>query len=404
MISPDDVLEALDLSRAEPGAGFLEALFARFNAKVPFENASKIVRDREIADPREKPRDPETFWRGHLALGTGGTCFARVVAFHWLLDAVGFRSRRLLGRVARDDDHAALIVETPAGERIVDVGFPLPVTLPARAGSYATEQGELELTETPRGFRVRYREGVPEGPRELEIFSAPVAAERFEAVWRDTFRPGSRFLLEVCVRRDLGHRVLSYAAGEIRVDDRHSRLRVPLPAARPEAALSELFALDAEVLARAFSAAGRPKTSGEAASLAAYLEAGVAPADAFSAIATLEGYRRLLGGIAETRGEALPGGFRVTLAPPGPGEGGSIEDVVTIDRSALRLSVERRGASGAPFASSYRAIARNGSTYLVREAALPGRGEELLRNDSLRGRLAGTLAVDLLAWTRMLRI
>jgi hypothetical protein len=38
----------------------------------------------------------------------------------------------------------------------------------------------------------------------------------------------------------------------------------------------------------------------------------------------------------------------------------------------------------------------------VREAALPGRGEELLRNDSLRGRLAGTLAVDLLAWTRML--
>ena len=401
MIPVEDVLEALDLSRAEPGAGFLEALFARFNAKVPFENATKIVRDREIADPREKPRDPETFWRGHLALGTGGTCFARVVAFQWLLDAVGFRSRRLLGRVARDDDHAALMVETPAGERIADVGFPLPVPLPVRAGVHATEQGELEVTETARGLRVRYREGVPEGPRELEIFSGPVDAERFESVWRDTYRPGSRFLLEVCVRRDLGHRVVSYAAGEIRVDDRHSRLRVPLPAARPEAALSELFALDAEVLARAFAAAGRPRPAAEAASLAAYLEASAPPADAFSAIATLEGYQRLLGGVAETRGEALPGGFRVTLAAPGS-DGGSFEDEVAVDRSALRVSVRRRGSSGAPFESSYRAIARNGSTYLVREAALPGRGEELLRNDSLRGRLAGTLAVDLLAWTRML--
>ncbi|MGE5413410.1 MAG: arylamine N-acetyltransferase, partial [Syntrophomonadaceae bacterium] len=126
MISADEILAALDLSRAEPGAGFLEALFARFIAKVPFENASKILRDREVADPREKPREPETFWRDHLALGTGGTCFARVVAFDWLLGTLGFRSRRLLGRVACDDDHASLIVETAAGERIVDVGFPLP--------------------------------------------------------------------------------------------------------------------------------------------------------------------------------------------------------------------------------------------------------------------------------------
>jgi hypothetical protein len=38
----------------------------------------------------------------------------------------------------------------------------------------------------------------------------------------------------------------------------------------------------------------------------------------------------------------------------------------------------------------------------VREATLSGRRQDLLRNDSLRGRLAGALAVDLLAWARML--
>jgi hypothetical protein len=42
-----------------------------------------------------------------------------------------------------------------------------------------------------------------------------------------------------------------------------------------------------------------------------------------------------------------------------------------------------------------------GKTYLVREAFLSGTGEELLRNDAQRGRLAGSLAVDLLAWARM---
>ncbi len=35
----------------------------------------------------------------------------------------------------------------------------------------------------------------------------------------------------------------------------------------------------------------------------------------------------------------------------------------------------------------------------MRGARLSGPREDLLRNDSLRGRLAGTLAVDLLAWS-----
>jgi arylamine N-acetyltransferase len=401
VISADEILDALDLSRAEPGAGFLEALFARFNAKVPFENASKIVRDRDLPDPAQKPRVPDTFWSDHLALGTGGTCFARVAAFDWLLGALGFRSRRVLGRVVRDGDHSALMVETPAGECIVDVGFPLPALLPARAGIVGTPQGDVEVVETPRGFGVRYREGVPEGPRELEIFREPVPDDRFAASWRETYRPGSRFLLEVCLRRDLGHRVLSWAAGEIRVDDRHSRLRVP---STEPAAIAELFDVDPSIVSRAFTIAGPPRAGGLSASLSAYLETAAAPAETLGAIASPGGYRRLLDGVAEVVSEEiLPDRFRLTLRPPGgSGDAPAIEDEVSVDAASGRVSVVRRGASGRPFESSYRAIARGGRTYLVREAALAGSGEELLRNDSLRGRLAGTLAVDLLAWARML--
>ena len=66
------------------------------------------------------------------------------------------------------------------------------------------------------------------------------------------------------------------------------------------------------------------------------------------------------------------------------------------------LEVRRRYAEGREVNLSYRVEEREGATYLVREAALSGAREDLLRNDSARGRLAGTLAVDLLAWSRLL--
>src|SRR5262245_40739107 len=131
--SVSQVLEALDIDQAGPSFGYLQALFARFNQRVPLESASKIVRPAEIPDPPRKPRWPEVFWADHIESGAGGTCFARVAAFHALLAGLGFESRRLLGRVQEDFDHAALLVRTGEEEWICDVGFPLPALLAARA-------------------------------------------------------------------------------------------------------------------------------------------------------------------------------------------------------------------------------------------------------------------------------
>jgi len=52
--------------------------------------------------------------------------------------------------------------------------------------------------------------------------------------------------------------------------------------------------------------------------------------------------------------------------------------------------------------SFYQVLLRGQKTFLVRRLVLPGSRMDLLRNDSLRGRFAGTLAVDLLAWARLL--
>ena len=403
MIPEDEILEALDLSRAQPGSGFLEALFARFNAKVPFENASKIVRDAEVSDPAAKPRVPDVFWADHVSLGTGGTCFARVAAFDALLVGLGFRTRRVLGRVEHENDHAALMVQTPEGESIADVGFPLPALLPARAGTVETALGSVRVEPTDRGFSVALTDGVPEGPRALEIFAAPVSEAEFREPWQRTFQPQSRFLGRVVMRRDLGNRIVSYAGGQVRVDDLHSRLRVSV-AAPPAPALSDLFGVDRELLSRAFQIAGDDAASSPDSSLTAYLETSERPDAAFAAIATPSGYRRLVEGMAQVvAAEETPAGFRLTFTAPGQTQDSrpTTVDEVSPDKTARRIRLERRAGTSV-VRSSYGVEERGGKTYLLREAAFDGVREDLLRNDSMRGRLAGILALDLLAWSRML--
>jgi len=402
VISVEDALDALDLSRAEPGTGLLRALFGRFNARVPFETASKIERDAAVTDAEEKARRPELFWREHLESGTGGTCFARVAAFQAVLDGLGFSSRRILGRVEGDFDHAALLVDIAGRPWICDVGFPLPELLPAEPGEVETALGAVRLSQTPRGMRIDLG-GVPEGPRQLELFFEEVSEADFAGRWRLTFRPGARFLSTVVLRLQHENRVVSFAGGEVRVDDLHSRLTVPLVAERA-GRLSEIFGVDAGLLGRAFARAGDPRPPGLDARLTAYLETGHDAARAFSAIADPEGYRALLAGVADVSDpEATSGGWTIRLSAPsaGPPSAGELEERVTPDVPRRVLRVERR--AGTTRAEAFFQAKRiNGRTYLLRGVRLSGTREDLLRNDTLRGRLAGALAVDLLAWARTL--
>lgn len=376
----------------------LERLFTRFNERVPFETASKILRDAHVPDLAEKPRRPDIFWKEHLELGTGGTCFARVAAFEDLLARLGFSVRRVLGAVESDFDHAALMVDLAGEEWICDVGFPLPVLLRPVEGEVETVLGDLRLSAGDRGVRIEFSEGVPEGPRAVEIFNAPVSAEEFWQRWGDTFRPGSHFLSGVFLRKLLENRAISFSRGELRVDDRHSRARIPLPGPRA-ARLEELFGVDSGVIARALARAGDREPEIASAEIGVYLETATAPADAFAAIASPEGYARLMGAVAQVSVEPEEGSWRARLGPLGaPASATPLEEEVVPDRELLSLRVRRASRESFYLAESHR-----GRSFLVRRGILPGSGEDLLRNDSLRGRLAGSLAVDLLAWARMLK-
>jgi N-acetyltransferase len=392
----DDVLDALELPHDPPSLPFLERLFSRFNARVPFESASKIVRNADVSDPDGKPRAPDVFWGDFLEHGTGGTCFARVAAFGALLSDLGFPTRKALGKVEKDFDHAALFVSAGGSEWIADVGFPLPALVPAGGGEVDGETAIIVAAPGPRGVAVRFLSGVPEGPRRLEVFREAVSDDEFLAQWRKTFRPDSRFLSAVALRRQEGPRVIAFARGEVRVDDRHSRARIPLVAGRPRR-LAELFGVDGDVLARAFSIAGDPEPEIRDARIAAWLSTPGEPRRAFDAIGRPEGYRRLMEGVSDVAGE----GWKFRFSPPGVPEAG-FEEEVTPDPERLALGVRRRYADGREVPLSFRVEVRDGETWLVREVVLSGAREDLLVNDSARGRLAGTLAADLLGWARLI--
>ena len=401
MIPVEEILEALDLPAAPPGIGYLRTLFARFNARVPFESASKILRHAAVADADEKPRTPDVFWSEHIESGTGGTCFARAAAFDALLGALKFQRRLALGRVQSDFDHLALRVTLEGEEWIADVGFPLPALLRGVEEEIETPYGGLRVTPGARGWRVELLGGVPEGPRELEVFKAPVTSAEILHHWRRTFRPASRFLTGVALRREKEGRVVSFAGGEIRVDDLHSRTRVPLAAPR-SAALEEQFGVERGLLERALAITGDPEPDLSDAEVSVYLETGASPGEAFDAIASPGGYRGLMEGVARVAGEEPAGkGWRLRLLPPATGEadppGAAIEEEIIPDPEGRSLRV-RRGSRE----SFYEALERGGRTFLVRRLRLDGPRPDLLRNDSLRGRFAGTLAVDLLAWARLL--
>jgi len=397
----DEILESLDLSRAEPGLGLLEALFSRFISRVPFESASKILRNAAESDPARKPRRPDAFWREHLETGSGGTCFARAEAFRALLLELGFSARRALGRVRNAFDHAALFVERDGRSFLCDAGYPLPFVLPAEPGEYDGEGATLALSRTDRAFRVGFSDAAPGEARSIDVFDADVTEEEFESAWRATFQSDAHFLSGVKLHVVRQGRTVSFGGGEVRVDDRHSRLRVPLLSARPRH-LSEIYGVDEALLARAFAIAGDPDPVLPEGSLSAHLETTATADRAFDAIATLESYRALAEGVAGVTGEkATPRGFRLTLAAPGEAPGTALEEEIDVDRPSRRLLISRRGAKGV-LRSSYSVESREGVTWLVRQALFDSPREDLLRNDALRGRLAGSLAVDLVAWARLL--
>ncbi|HET7453031.1 MAG TPA: arylamine N-acetyltransferase, partial [Thermoanaerobaculia bacterium] len=255
-MNADDILEALGLPRRRPDLAYLRDLFDAFSRIVPFESASKIVRDSEIEEPDAKPRQPETFWEEHLALGTGGTCFARVAAFSRLTESLGFSPVVILGGIMGSRNHASALFALGGRTWLADAGYPLPALLPLESGLTDSPAGTIDFAVSGNTAALRFVSG-PEAGRVIDFSLEPAAEDEFRAAWRRTFSRSSLFLRNVVLRKPEGHRVFRFFRGTVDVTDAHSRARIPLAEPRPRK-LAGLFGVDEDLLARAFEIAGNP--------------------------------------------------------------------------------------------------------------------------------------------------
>lgn len=388
----DEVLAALGLTRKAPDLRGLLDLFEAFNRVVPFESASKIRRNAEIPALEEKPRVPAIFWAEHLELGTGGTCFARVAAFAELSEALGFRPRKIVGSIRVPSSHAALVFSLDERDWLADVGYPLPEIRPLESGSFESSLGSCVLEAGPSHATLSVVSG-PERGRVVAYPLSPVSDEAFREAWWKTFTRPSSFLGDVVLRRSDAHRVLRFFRGEVEITDAYSRTVVPLLAGRA-GRLAELFSIDESVIAGALAIAGDPDPTRRTARVEAFGEIPGAER-AFAELASAGGYRRFLAGLGEVEVQrAGPAGLRAVVRNA---EGDAVVEEIEIGREDEVVRIRR---SGGLTDSGFALDRHTGEPRIVRFADLPDAREEFLRTDLGRGRIAGVLAMDLLALSR----
>ena len=378
----------------------------RFNARVPFENASKILRDREIADvSRTSPGRPRSSGRSTSQLGTRRHVLRARGRLRRAAAALGFRTRRLLGQSrARLRPRGAGAWRRRRGRRSRTSASRSRRCCAAGAERVETARAELAIAPTRARDRGRVGRRRPRGPALARaLLGDGVQDDGSRSTGVGPFGRARRFLTRISMRRDLDNRSVSYADGGSCAWTTGTRACAS-PLARPRRPRrTAVRALRdrTEILARRLRAScgrGRRHEPDHDRGDADGLPRGRGPSrgGATRRIATPAGYRAAGG---ERRGGRLRGADGGGI-PPDPRERPAPRartqqarppavDEVAPEPAALRMRLERRTGRRLPARSSYGAETRGGKTYLMRGAAPGGSREDLLRNDSMRGRLAG---------------
>jgi arylamine N-acetyltransferase len=215
------VLERLDFT-AHPEATLdgLNALYATWGYRVPFDNVRKLIHVR-AGRPQPLPgSEPAEFFEAWLRYGTGGTCWAVAGALHALLRTLGFDAVRgvatMLAAPHLPPNHGTVLVTLDGVRYLIDgamlCGEPLRlhdeeetiVEHPAwglrcarRAGQWLIDWRPLQKVD---GFQCR-----------LERFDA--SAAEYRELYEKT-RAWSPFNYQLSARLNHGDEVIGTAFGQ----------------------------------------------------------------------------------------------------------------------------------------------------------------------------------------------
>ncbi|HEX7880676.1 MAG TPA: hypothetical protein VF720_14770 [Candidatus Eisenbacteria bacterium] len=184
----------------------LDLLHAACLRRVPFENLTKLIH-RATAPTIEAARRPApVFWREHLEMGAGGTCFSTTEAFGQLLAAVDLEARPIFChlRAERRHAHVALIVETEHGPRLCDTGYALaaPMPLPGRlAVRRKTRHYEMELRPGVDGEHLLFLEDWKGRRFRYQFRDVEITPEQWFGAWDDSLAPGAVYMNRLALGR-----------------------------------------------------------------------------------------------------------------------------------------------------------------------------------------------------------
>ncbi len=178
--------------RPEPTLAGLDALYGAWCARVPFDNVRKVIALRTEPAAPLPGMDAADFFEHWLAHGTGGTCWPSSNALFALVDALGFRARRVAGSM-RDMNvlnHGTVKVRIDDVDWLVDTSMHTRVPLPLdeRVHRLPDPVGPVEVEPSavgePGSHLVWFEFGIPPAWLVCRLLEDPVDhafhRERFE--------------------------------------------------------------------------------------------------------------------------------------------------------------------------------------------------------------------------------
>jgi arylamine N-acetyltransferase len=125
----------------------IESIAGAF-ARLPYENITKIIKHAEAGSPEKARRSPDEVISGHIAWGTGGTCFSLTSALRHLVRSLGWEAEYILAdRPYGQNTHCALILRIDGAPHLLDPGFLITKPVPLLAtGEQKIKTGFNTLT------------------------------------------------------------------------------------------------------------------------------------------------------------------------------------------------------------------------------------------------------------------
>jgi N-hydroxyarylamine O-acetyltransferase len=197
-------LGVLQIRRREPSLEALCELVAAHLMRVPFENISKLYRNKLGQGGLPNIR---TFLDGIEHCHFGGTCYSNNFHFYSLLTSLGYEAKLCGADMSNPDVHLVIMVSLAGREYLVDAGYAAPLLSPLPRDlkdDHVIALGRDRYVLKPQdGNGYSRLELLRDGAYKHGYVAkpAPRKIEEFAEVIADSFRPTALFLNAVLLTR-----------------------------------------------------------------------------------------------------------------------------------------------------------------------------------------------------------